>query len=38
MAVKKKEKKDSKPAGRKSGVMSGDNSKKSKRDRHPNKF
>ncbi len=37
MVVKKKEKKDQRPL-RKGRVMGGDDSKKSKRIRHPNKF
>ena len=36
--IKKKEKKDSKQLTRKGAKMRGDDSKKSKRLRHPNKF
>jgi hypothetical protein len=38
MIVKKKEKKDNKILTRKGAKMRGDDSKKSKRIRHPNKF
>lgn len=38
MIIKKKEKKDDKPKGNRRFRMKGDESKKSKRIRHPNKF